>query len=53
MNRSKLGQQRSQTALDRGRWECRDVGARSLDLRDDATVRAQPRPAAGASDVDA
>jgi hypothetical protein len=53
MDRSKLGQQRSQAAVDRGRGHRRDVGAGTLDLREDAAARAQPRAAAGASDVDA
>jgi hypothetical protein len=53
MDRSKIGQQLSQTAVDRGWWKRRDIGATSLDLGDDATVRAQPRAAAGTSDVDA
>jgi hypothetical protein len=53
MDRSKFDQQRGQTAADHGRRQRRDVGARSLDLRDDATVRAQPRAAPRTSDVDA
>jgi hypothetical protein len=53
MDRSKLGQQRGQSAPDHGWMQCRDVGAWRLDLRNDATVRAQSRAAAGASDIDA
>jgi hypothetical protein len=53
MDRSKLGQQSGQSAADHGGMQGRDVGAGPLDLRNDATVRAQPRTAAGASDIDA
>jgi hypothetical protein len=53
MDRSKLSQQRSQTAVDRCWGQRRDVGARSLGLSEDAAARAQPRAAARTSDVDA
>jgi hypothetical protein len=53
MDRSKLGQQRRQAVFDRGWGQRRDVGARSLDLRDGAPFSAQPSAAAGTSDVDA
>jgi hypothetical protein len=53
MDRSKVVQQRSQTALDRGRGQRRDIGPGTLDLREDAAARGQPRAAARTSDVDA
>jgi len=53
MDRSKLGKQRSQAAVDRGWGQLGDVGAGTLDLSEDAAARAQPRAAAGTSDVNA
>jgi hypothetical protein len=38
---------------DHGRWQRRDVGARSLDLGDDSAGRRQPRATARSSDVQA
>ena len=52
MDRSKLGEQCSQAAVDHGRGHRRYVGAGTLDLREDAAARAQPRAAAGTSDID-